>query len=133
MKTPAAASDKVGGTIGMLLPYGEGLCALAWSLFTWRDEALVLTAAFLCLLTRRAFRRGTMFPSLMLLVILAIPFSPMGLTFQSAPGGPKLVECCPASATLEDRQAARVDAGRGNCHFCSDMRTGFEARSFLVW
>ena len=107
---------------------------IGWAVFTMRVEALILALLFPLFLVSRRFRCSNVALFLTTILIAAIPFFPIGLTLQRSLSGPNVVECCPARfVSPELNQAAKESAGRGECHLCSDLQTGFEPKRYLVW
>ena len=98
---------------------------------TLRIEPQLLWAVMSVGLFFRGFRnRPAAIAAVVGLAVLSA-FSPVGITFKNFPGSPHLTRCCPG---MPVRWQEAVEAQRvGQCVVCSDVVSGFEPQSYLVW
>ena len=108
--------------------------SLAWWLITLRTSALLMLLVYVFASTGPASLRRLRVLVPVWLAFLAATWSPIDISLVSAPDGPKLVGCCPGSwSTYDSHKRAKELHAKGDCHICSDMINGFEAKQWVVW
>lgn len=98
---------------------------------TLRIEPQMLWVVLVVGLFFRSFRSKPLAVGGVVLVAALSALSPIGLTFTNFPGPPHLTQCCPGIPARWKEAVAAQQAGQ--CLVCSDVVSGFEPRSYLVW
>jgi len=110
------------------------LGSAVWLLLATRLTAAVVLLGFLIALAIRPIRRRPRVLVAVWLLFFGLTWLPYDVTLVSAADGPKWVGCCPGGP---DRYYSYISAHelqrQGKCRYCSDLVSGFEAKSWLVW
>jgi hypothetical protein len=109
--------------------FGLSLTLLAWSFFTLRQETLILSLAFCTALFFPKFHNSKAAIVAGFSIAFISSLSPIGITTQNASGTPRLINCCPWGPPSQ--YSKLINAGQ--CHYCTDLVTGFEAKRYLAW
>jgi hypothetical protein len=97
-----------------------------------RQNAVLLSIGLVAMLSFGLLRKRPWLIASVSLIVFAFPFQPIEITLWSAPGGPKLMQCCPG-APYRDYESTLQKDRAGVCAFCSDISSGFNASWFWVW
>jgi hypothetical protein len=105
------------------------LVLLAWTVLAARLLGLLLATLFVFTLLTPLRRRKGLLISLAVLIVL-VPFQPIDLRFETRPGGPKLMRCCPG-APYRDYEKVLARDRAGQCAFCGDIAPMVGTRAYL--
>src|SRR5260221_14759091 len=109
------------------------LGSLFWLILAFRITAAAILLALIAAVVIRPIRKRPGVLVGMWLLFFGLTWLPFDITLTSAPDGPKWVGCCPE---VPDRYysyiAARELQRQGKCRYCSDLFSGFEAKSWLI-
>ncbi len=116
---------RISGWLGLVVVCFLGAAA------TLRIEPVLICAVLAIGLLFQGFRKRPAVVGAVIGLAALSAFSPVGITFRNFPGSPHLTHCCPGipSHLREALEAQRA----GQCVVCSDIVSGFEPQSYLVW
>jgi len=107
------------------------LVASVWSALS-RPEAVLLAVPFLIALCSRPIGEKRPLIAVVCVVLIAWPLQPLSITFQNAPGPPRVLRNCDMVG-LSGHAAAFEAQRRGQCIVASDISGIVDPEYYVVW
>jgi hypothetical protein len=118
-------------TSKIAFPFLLVIVAALWCALS-RPEALLLAVPFLVALCFRQVRAQRTLVATVCVILVVWPMQPLAITFQNAPGSPRVVRGCVMVGSLG--YAAAIEAQRrGECVVASDISGIVEPKYYVIW